>query len=112
MRNGNEQKKEKENNFSPVGPATSLLAQFPATGPDSPRCPGCGSLTGGPHWHPLKATDVWALSDSSIFYRDRARIGAVATESAEFAERAPCSDPPRRGLTSYKATAPPRISNP
>jgi hypothetical protein len=23
------------------------LAQFPATGPDPPRCPGCGSLTGG-----------------------------------------------------------------
>jgi hypothetical protein len=45
MGNGNEQKKEKENNFSPVGPATSLLAQFPATGPDPPRCPR--SLTGG-----------------------------------------------------------------
>jgi hypothetical protein len=74
------------------------------------------ALTCGPLWpaadYLAPATCTRAIFVSSIFYRDRAQIGAVATESAEFGGRVPCSNPPRRGLTSYKATTPPRIPNP
>jgi hypothetical protein len=119
MRNGNEQKKKKENSFSPTGPATSLLAQFPATGPFllphssiSPRSCALTPGAGGQFVGVRRINDLWDPLVRLIPFLNNP-LGARDFRSSVNHGVIPArTSYPRRIRTDFAGLWPPKLSAP